>query len=141
MATRNEAGTLHINTVYFCFSPDLALYFLSRPDSLHGHNVAQVPQVALGVCDTHQLWGDPHTGLQLLGTAALASPDATQEAQGLYAARFPRSIEVLRRAREEKLQSPRYSGLHFYRFSPNRVQILDEWEFGEGRFISATILR
>jgi hypothetical protein len=141
MATRSEAGTLHINTAYFCFSPDLVLYFLSRPDSLHCHNLARVPQVAVGVFDTHQAWGDPHTGLQLLGRAALASPDAAREAGELYAARFPRSGEVLRRAREEQPQPHRHSGLHFYSFSPERVQILDEWEFGEGVFISATVLR
>ena len=41
--------------------------------------------------------------------------------------------DFLRRAPEERLK--------FYRFSPERVQILDEWEFGEDVFIPATIGR
>jgi hypothetical protein len=28
----------------------------------------------------------------------------------------------------------------FYRFVPHRLQVLDEWEFGEEVFIPATIL-
>jgi uncharacterized protein YhbP (UPF0306 family) len=141
MATRNNAGTLHINFVYYCFNSDLVLYFLSRPDSHHGHNLARVPQMAVGVFDTHQPWGDPHTGLQLLGSAALASQEAARKAGELYAARFPRSGEVLPRAGEEQPQSLKHTGLQLYGFSAERVQILDEWEFGEGVFISATILR
>jgi len=34
-----------------------------------------------------------------------------------------------------------FIGLRFYRFSPERVQILDKWEFGEEVFIPASILR
>jgi uncharacterized protein YhbP (UPF0306 family) len=140
MATRNEAGTLHINTVYFCFSHDLNFYFLSHPDSLHSRNLARVPQMAVAVVDSHQRWGDPHSGLQLHGPGRLTDPDAG-EARELYSERFPRYREFLRRALEAPPRSSTFGDLRFYCFSPKRAQILDEWEFGEEVFIPADILR
>jgi uncharacterized protein YhbP (UPF0306 family) len=139
MATRNEAGTVHINTSFFCFDRDLTLYFLSHPESVHSHNLARVPQMAVAVFDSHQSWGDPHTGLQSFGTGALAN--ATSQAQELYAARFPRYREFLLRTPDGQPPSSSFRGLKFYRFLPERVQILDEWEFGEEVFITATIVR
>jgi uncharacterized protein YhbP (UPF0306 family) len=141
MATRTEAGTLHINTAFFCFSPDLVLYFLSRPESLHCHNLARVPQMAVAVFDSRQLWGDPHAGLQLLGTGALATPGAAHEAHELYAARFPRYLEMLPGVQGEQPRSFKIGRLRFYSFLPERIQVLDEGEFGEEVFISARILR
>jgi len=141
MATRSEAGTLHINTVYFCFSRDLILYFLSHPGSVHCRNLTHVPQMAVAVFDSHQLWGDPHAGIQLLGTGVLMDLGPGHEARELYAARFPRYREFLLRTPDEQSQSSMFIGLRFYRFSPERVQILDEWEFGEEVFIPASILR
>ena len=141
MATRNEAGRVHINTAFFCFDRDLVLYFLSHPESVHGRNLSRVPQVAIAVFDSHQLWGDPHTGLQLFGTGALADPDASSQARQLYAARFPRYQEVLLAPSDGQPSSSTFRGLKFHRFVPQRVQILDEWEFGEEVFIAATVLR
>jgi len=141
IATRNEAGTVHISTAFFCFGRDLLLYFLSHPDSVHCHNLARVPQMAVAAFDSHQPWGDPHTGLQLFGTGALADPDASSQARELYAARFPRYRECLLRTPDGQPPSSTFRGLKFYRFVPQRVQILDEWEFGEEVFIPATILR
>jgi uncharacterized protein YhbP (UPF0306 family) len=141
MATRTAGGTLHINTAFFCFGRDLAFYFLSRPDSLHCHNLTRVAQMAVAVFDSRQRWGDPHAGLQLIGTGGLASPDAAHEAHELYGARFPRYREVLPGVGAEQPQSFRLGRLRFYRFVPDRVQILDECEFGEEVFISARILR
>jgi hypothetical protein len=97
--------------------------------------------MAVAVFDSHQPWGEPHAGLQLLGTGMLTNPDAGHEPRELYAARFPRYREFLRRAPDEQPQSSTFANLRFYRFSPERVQILDEWEFGEEAFISASILR
>lgn len=141
MATRNEAGMVHINTAFFCFGRDLLLYFLSHPESLHCHNLARVPQMAVAAFDSHQPWGEPHTGLQLFGTGALADPDASSQARELYAARFPRYREFLLHAPDGPAPASTFRGLKFYHFMPQRVQILDEWEFGEGVFITATILR
>lgn len=140
MATRSEAGTLHINTVYFCFSLDLNFYFLSHPESLHCRNLARVPQMAVAVVDSRQRWGDPHVGLQLHGPGGLTDAD-NDEAGELYSARFPRYREFLRRALESKPRSTTLGDLRFYGFSPKRAQILDEWEFGEEVFIPADIIR
>ena len=141
MATRNEAGTVHINTAFFCFGRDLLLYFLSHPESVHCHNLTRAPQMAVAVFDSHQPWGDPHAGLQLLGTGALTNPDAGHQARELYAARFPRYREFLRRTPDEQPPSSTFRGLKFYCFLPERIRILDEWEFGEDVIIPATFLR
>ena len=141
MATRSEAGAVHINTAFFCFDDELQLYFLSHPDSVHCRNLARVPQMAVAVCDSHQAWGDPHSGLQLLGTGGLATDEADGKARRLYAARFPLYREFLRRALEEQPENSSFRRLRFYRFLPERVQILDEWEFGEEAFIPATLGR
>jgi len=133
MATRNEAGAVHVNTAFFCFDSELIVYFLSHPASVHCHNLARAPQMAVSVCDSHQAWGDPHTGLQFFGRGARANGDAGSRARELYAERFPRYRDSLRRAPEEHLK--------FYRFLPERVQVLDEWEFGEDVCIPATIGR
>jgi hypothetical protein len=130
---------VHINTVFFCFSNDLHLYFLSHPESVHCHNLIRRPQMAMAVVDSHQLWGEPHRGLQLFGTGSLTSGRVADQARELYAARFPRSANVLGRVPDEPTPSG-FRGLRFYRFIPERAQILDEWEFGEEVFITATIL-
>jgi uncharacterized protein YhbP (UPF0306 family) len=140
MATRSEGGIVHINMAYFCFSPDLVLYFLSHPESLHCRNFAHVPHIAVAVFNSGQAWGDPHVGLQLHGRAGRTDQDADHEARELYGARFPRYREFLRHAVEAPSRSG-FPDLRFYRFVPERAQILDEWEFGEEVFIAATILR
>jgi hypothetical protein len=96
--------------------------------------------MAVGVFDSHQPWGDPHTGLQLFGTGTLANADASRQARELYAARFPRYREFLSRTPNGQPLSSTLGGLKFYRFLPQRGQILDEWEFGEEVFIPATIV-
>jgi hypothetical protein len=141
MATRNEAGTVHISTAFFCFGHDLFLYFLSHPESVHCHNLARVPQMAVAAFDSHQAWGDPHTGIQLFGTGALADADASRQAGELYAARFPRYRQSLFPTPDGRSPSSTFRVLRFYRFVAQRVQILDEWEFGEEVFITATVLR
>jgi len=141
MATRNEAGSVHISIAFFCFSSELALFFLSHPDSVHSHNIRRVPQVAVAVFDSHQPWGDPHVGLQLFGTGGLTEGDVAREARELYAARFPRYRDFLHRAPGGPEPSSSFSGLECYCFLAGRVQILDEWEFGEEVFITATIKR
>jgi hypothetical protein len=73
IATRNEAGTVHISTAFFCFGRDLLLYFLSHPESVHCHNLARVPHLAVALFYSHQHAGDPHTCLQPFVMGALAT--------------------------------------------------------------------
>jgi hypothetical protein len=141
MATRGESGMPHMNTAFFCFSPDLILYFLSLPDSLHSHNLRHVPHMAVGVFDSRQHWGDPLAGLQFLGTGAPAGLPAVREAQELYGARFPRYREQVAGSWSGHARHSLLQRLQFYGFRPDRVHILDECEFGEDVFISARIVR
>jgi hypothetical protein len=138
MATRSQAGTVHINTAFFCFSGDLHLF--SHPQSIHCRNLGHVPHMAVSIFDSHQPWGEPHTGLQLFGTGSLAGDHTTSVARELYAARFPRYAEVLRRETADEPVTSGYRGLRFFQFIPERLQILDEWEFGDEVFITATIV-
>ena len=140
MATRGDAGTVHISTAFYCFDPDFRLYFLSHPDSVHCRNLARVPQMAVAVFDSHQDWGEPHAGLQLFGTGGLAD-DGGNRAAKLYEARFPRYREYLDGRVEGRRTSTPLAALKLYRFVPETLQVLDEWEFGEDVFIPATIVR
>ncbi|HET8625131.1 MAG TPA: pyridoxamine 5'-phosphate oxidase family protein [Gemmatimonadales bacterium] len=142
MATRSEAGAVHISTSFFSYhSEELILHFLSHPDSVHCHNLRTVPQMAVAVFDSRQPWGSPHSGLQLFGTGALTPEHAIPAVQALYSARFPRYGELLQRASADARVGPTFQALRFYSFVPDRVQILDEWEFGDEVFITASVLR
>src|SRR3990172_9503650 len=56
MATVRGAQA-HINTAYFCYSPDLELFFLSDPRSTHARNVGANPSMAMAVFSSTQVWG------------------------------------------------------------------------------------
>jgi uncharacterized protein YhbP (UPF0306 family) len=141
MATRNGAGSVHISMAFFCFSNDLLLYFLSHPASLHCRNLARSPQMAVAVFDTHQIWGEPHAGLQLFGTGEQVGAEARDQVRELYASRFPLCRESLTPTAAGMSPLSTSRNLTFYRFLPRQLQILDEWEFGEEVFIHATVLR
>jgi hypothetical protein len=67
--------------------------------------------------------------------------DTARQARELYAARFPRYRDFLRRAPGEDPTASTFGALQLYRLLPERLQILDEGEFGDGVFITATIFR
>jgi uncharacterized protein YhbP (UPF0306 family) len=140
MATRGISGSVHISTAFFGFDHDLLLYFLSHPESVHCRNLARLPQIAVAVFDSHQGWGEPHTGLQLFGTGGLADREDGRAAR-TYGARFPRYRELVRGTPEERPTSVSPGALKLYHVVPQSVQILDEWEFGEDVFIPATVVR
>lgn len=139
MATRSEAGVVDINAAYYCFSSELELYFLSNPASAHCRNLARVSQMAVAVLDSHQEWGEPHAGLQLFGTGGPAPVAMAEQARTYYAARFPPYFDFVVRAGEAAETSTGFASLRFYRFTPVRVKILDEQEFGEEVYVTANI--
>jgi nitroimidazol reductase NimA-like FMN-containing flavoprotein (pyridoxamine 5'-phosphate oxidase superfamily) len=139
LATHEPAGKPHISTVFFCFSDDLDLYFLSDPGSTHGHNIARGPSAAIAVYDSHQIWGDAHRGLQMFGSCSLLSGAAEEEGRRLYARRFPRYLEFAAHPGEKAGLS--FSGLRFFRFVTASLKILDEEEFGDGVFVLAIVER
>jgi uncharacterized protein YhbP (UPF0306 family) len=139
IATHDPSGNLHINTVFFCFSDDLELYFLSDPESTHAHNVARAPDAAIAVYDSRQIWGQAHRGLQMFGSCWLLSRAAEEEGRRLYARRFPRYLEFAEHPDEKAGLS--FVELQFFRFVTASLKILDEEEFGDGVFVRANVQR
>ncbi|HJZ86050.1 MAG TPA: pyridoxamine 5'-phosphate oxidase family protein [Polyangia bacterium] len=121
IATVTADRRAHIHTAYFCFSSQLDLFFLSHPSALHCRNLATHRSAAATVFSSAQTWSGPDRGLQLFGTCAPATG-----AERLYARRFPAYTA---------------SEYRFYRFRPRQLKLLDEAEFGDGIFVTATIRR
>jgi uncharacterized protein YhbP (UPF0306 family) len=129
MATRGSGGRVHINTAFFCHGEDLALFFLSDPGSVHCRNLASSSRMAVAVFDTRQAWGAAHEGLQMFGDCAPALGTVAERAGELYSARFPGYATL----------APRLSHLRLYGFTPRRIKILDEDEFGGEVFVTAEV--
>ncbi len=128
MATvRNSLA--HINTAYFCYSPDLELFFLSDPRSTHARNLGANPAMAMAVFSSNQVWGQPDAGLQFFGRCVEARGHFARQAQRLYVRRF-RDYDA------SGLQEYR-----FYRFVPQRVKIFDERALGGGIFVVVRVMR
>jgi hypothetical protein len=140
MATRSEAGVVDINAAFYSYSAELELYFLSNPASAHCRNLTHVAHMAVAVFDSHQEWGQPHSGLQLYGEGGPVAPGHAERARASYAARFPRYFDFVVRASEVPDATTGFGTLRFYQFLPTRVKILDEQEFGEEIFITASVL-
>jgi hypothetical protein len=62
-----------------------------------------------------------------------------EQARTYYAARFPPYFDFVVRAGEAAETSTGFASLRFYRFTPVRVKILDEQEFGEEVYVTANI--
>jgi uncharacterized protein len=142
MATLADDGRPHINTAYFAFdgAGDMRLYFLSHPDSLHCRNIARRPEMAVAVFDTRQPWGAPGKGLQLFGTAGLATGEAASRAREAYAERFPMYLEFDKSAAAAPA-GPSFHVLRLYEFIPTRLKILDEDQLADGLSVPAEIRR
>src|SRR5256712_5087494 len=88
MSTVAPGNRAHINSAYFCYSPDLNFYFLSDPDSLHCKNVERNPSMAMMVMNSSQTWGGSDRGIQLFGTCHRVRGPAAKEAERRYGSRF-----------------------------------------------------
>ncbi len=131
MSTVTRDHRAHINTAYFCCSPDLEFYFLSYPTSLHCRNLRTNPSMAMTVFSSGQTWGGPDRGLQLFGRCMEAQGPQAERAERLYARRF----------RLYRKYYPQLGSLRFYRFLPTRVKVFDEREFGTGVFVNTIVRR
>src|SRR5688572_28707621 len=56
-----------INTAYYCYGDDLALFFLSEPSTQHCKNLEHDSTAAAAIFDSHQPWGPGKRGLQVFG--------------------------------------------------------------------------
>jgi len=142
MSTVAPGNRAHINTAYFCYSPDLNFYFLSDPDSLHCKNVERNPSMAMMVMNSSQTWGGTDRGIQLFGACHRVRGRAAKEAERRYGSRFPGYATWLRRTdRSGRRGADLLRSYAFYRFVPTRIKILDEAEFGGAAFVIAGVTR
>src|SRR5881296_1644071 len=132
----------HINSAYFCYTPDLALYFLSDPDSRHCRNLERKPSLAMTIFKSAQEWGGQDRGLQLFGACRRTRGGGAVEAERSYAARFaPYAKWMKGKSAAERRQAALLRSYAFYRFLPSRIKILDEREFGGAMFVTAAVVR
>ncbi|HUZ79286.1 MAG TPA: pyridoxamine 5'-phosphate oxidase family protein [Thermoplasmata archaeon] len=132
----------HINTAFVAYTPDLEFYFISDPASTHAQNLLRNPSMALTIFRSTQRWGGNDRGAQLFGKAHRVSGAAAKTASRVYARRFPRYAQYLRgRTPQDRLLADGLRTLAFFRFAPDRVQVLDEGRFGAATFASASVRR
>ncbi|MFZ0700005.1 MAG: pyridoxamine 5'-phosphate oxidase family protein [Thermoplasmata archaeon] len=132
----------HINTAFVAYTPDLEFYFISDPASTHAQNLLRNPSMALTIFRSTQPWGGNDRGAQLFGKARRVSGVAAERARRVYARRFPRYARWMGgRTAEDRLLADGLRMLAFFRFVPERIQILDEERFGAATFASASVRR
>ena len=142
LATVTPRARAHVSTAYFCWSPDLQLYFLIDILSVHCRNLRTNPSMALAIFRSNQRWGKPDRGLQLFGNCVKTRGLETLRAGRLYAKRFPSYAEWMQEVTpKEGLLAERLRTYHFYRFQPREIKILDEWQFGGGVVVTARLVR
>ena len=142
MSTVNRLNRAHINTAFFCYSPNIELYFLSDLSSVHCRNLSNNPSMAMAIFRSSQNWGSPDRGLQLFGICAEARGAEAVRAERLYGRRFPLYSTWLRGAsKNDKRQAALLRSYRFHRFLPARVKVLDEAEFGGGVFVTVSVRR
>jgi len=127
LATVSPGGRAHINHMYFARSGLFDVVWISDPDSRHSRNLLTNSSAAVTIFDSHQTWGRPDRGIQLFGTAGLASSTRVREAERAYAARFPPYDP-----------SDSYP---IYRFRPREVKLFYERLLGGGTLVTARVTR
>ncbi len=138
MATVTKKNRAHINHAYFCYSPDLEVYFLSDPSSLHCRNLETNSSMAITIFNSSQKWGGSDRGMQLFGTCREARGRQASKAEHSYAKRFRSYGKWRASLSQDERRLFRY---RFYHFVPTQVKILDEREFGVGAFVIAALKR
>jgi uncharacterized protein YhbP (UPF0306 family) len=142
MSTVSPGNRPHINTAYFCYTPDLELYFLSDPSSQHCRNLERNAGLAMTIFRSAQEWGGQDRGIQLFGLCRRTSGRGARDAERCYAARFPPYAKWMNGlSPTERRQAALLHSYAFYRFLPSRIKILDEAEFGGAAFVIAGVKR
>jgi uncharacterized protein YhbP (UPF0306 family) len=137
MASVTATGHAHINTAYFCYSPELAIYFLSHQKALHCKNILSNPSAAMAVFSSNQSWGSSDSGLQLFGTCKQAIGREAIKADKLYGKRF---AEYNAWKADLASDSPGQD-YQFYKFTTTELKVFDEKELGSGIFVLAKVKR
>ncbi len=129
LATVGPEGTPHAAAVFYAYTPEAALIFLSDPNSQHGQHIGQGGvRVAATIQADDQQW-QRITGLQLHGIAAVADHNARE----VYLARFP-FIYIARTGPLARAMSK----VIFYQITPTWIRLINnrlgfghkqEWRF------------
>ena len=123
LATVTPGGRAHINHMYFAWTDRFEIFWFSDEDSVHSRNLERNSSAAITVYDSHQVNGRPDRGIQLFGTAAIATGD---EARRVYTRKF-RGLDP--------------SGFTAYRFRARSVKLFDEPAFGPATFVTARVTK
>ncbi len=126
LATVGEDGQPHAAALFYAFTPELQLIFLSEPDTLHARHIGEGAPAAVTIQADGQDW-QRITGLQMHGMVRPAGDSARQT----YLARFPfiARTETLARALKD---------VRFYEITPAWARLIDnrlgfghkqEWRF------------
>jgi uncharacterized protein YhbP (UPF0306 family) len=127
ISTVSPGPTAHVNTAYFVWNHEWDIFWVSDPAARHSRNIRARPSTAIAVYDSHQVWGTPDRGIQLLGSARQLAAREAARAESLYAAQFPQY-------RASDLRDYR-----FYRFRADRLKVFDESVLGAGVFVTAGV--
>lgn len=136
MSTVTPEALAHINTVYFSYSDELELYFLSHIRSTHCRNLATNSSMAAAIYTPNQQWLGPDRGLQLFGTGIPAEETEGHKAEESFAKRFP-AYKSWKNTHADQFNSE----YRFYRFVVLRLKVLDEANLREALFVSAVVHR
>lgn len=110
-------------TVYYAFDADLALYFLSDPRTLHCRQIAQNPQVAVAIANSHQAVVDSKRGLQLWGEAEqISSAAKLRFALDLW----KRSHSVVDPQLDYKRMLTNVISGRMYKITPKKIKLFDQ---------------
>jgi uncharacterized protein len=129
IATVTADGSAHVNSAYFAWSRDFHIVWLSEPRARHSRNLRVNNSVAIAVYDSTQTWGMPDRGIQLFGSAREVGGENDNQAETLYAKRFPDFTET------------DLSAYGFYVFRARRLKLFDERALGAGTFVTARLTR
>jgi uncharacterized protein YhbP (UPF0306 family) len=126
IATVSPAGRAHINTAYFAYGTGFEIVWVSAPLARHSRNIQVRRRIAIAVFDSTQTWGGEDRGMQLFGTARELRDRSSDEAERLYARRFPDAADIRKKYR-------------FYRFIPRHVKLFDEPKLGGATWVTARV--
>ena len=116
--TGPDDGRPHACALFYALAPDLTLYFLSDPQTLHARHLKDGAQVAATIETNNQDWRTLR-GLQLHGFAGPCSEPCEEEtARAVYNARFPFITTAA------TLASPLVRA-RYYKLVPSWIRLID----------------
>jgi uncharacterized protein YhbP (UPF0306 family) len=135
LATVDSRGRAHSSHVYFAYSAECDIYFMSDPNSKHCRHLRNNPSMAISVYDSRQRWGRPDRGVAFHGVCREATGRRRADAESVYGRRFP----AYRAWRRTVRPGDAASKWRFFRFVARRVKIFDEPRLGTGVFVTASV--